>query len=435
MFRFPFAISILALSVLAASGQGFYNDYELEPHRYFEAELKDPMSLLIKRLEAGEITLDEPNGKPLVKRLLEELNIPEESQVLVFTKTSLQRRVVTPKNPRAIYFNEDVYLGWMPNGRIEITSMDPELGGIFYFQRPLDEPDRPLFHREDSCLGCHAGSATDFMPGLLAQSVFPNENGRNLRSIRSFERISHEVPFENRWGGWYVTGKFGAMRHMGNQIAKGSGRNATIDREAGVKVKTLDHLFDPKLHLREGSDLLALMLMDHQISMHHWLMEGHYRVRQGFHDLKLENPTWSDLKDLADDEWADLDASVDTLVRYLLFADEASLGEEPVRGSEAFENVFLANRQTDAQGRSLKDLRLKGHLFQHRCSYMIYSVSFNSLPTPLKREIYRRLHRVLQDGPIEGFEYFEPGEKQAIREILLATKPDLAECWTALAVH
>ena len=129
------------------------------------------MSELLKRVSKGKINLDEKPGIALVRRLLEELQISESSQILVFSRTSLQRGVVSPTNPRAIYFNDEVYLGWMPNGRIEIASSDPKKGFIFFFQRELSDQKAPLFSRDRVCIECHAGSATNFLPGPLARSV------------------------------------------------------------------------------------------------------------------------------------------------------------------------------------------------------------------------------------------------------------------------
>ena len=166
----------------------FYNDYDLEPHGYFTKEAKDPTTLLMKRVQRGEVVISEQTGKPLLGRFLKELQLHEDTQILVFSKTSLQRRAVSYSNPRAIYFNESVYLGWMPNGRIEIASFDPELGPIFYFQRRLADKSSPLLTRTRSCLGCHAGDATNFLPGSLGRSVYPDRSGRSLLSLDEYRR-------------------------------------------------------------------------------------------------------------------------------------------------------------------------------------------------------------------------------------------------------
>lgn len=411
-------------------GQSF-NDYDLPPHDYYNAPLTDPMSKLLKRLHAGELALEEPSGKPLVERLLVELDIPVSSQILVFTKTSLQRRAVHPGNPRAIYFNEEVYLGWMPNGRIEITSIDPNLGGVFYFQRPLDEPERPLFAREERCLGCHAGSATNFLPGLLGMSVFPDADGRNLRSVPSFDRVSHDAPFEDRWGGWFLTGHTGSVKHMANVLAKGSRRDPVLQPDGRENKASLQEFFDLDLHLRPDSDVLALLIHDHQIGMHYCFLEALYRVRQGLYDAKIDDDSRHALTRLRPNDVADIGACVDRLMRYLLFADEVSLGDESWQDGGDYRAAFLKDRRPDQKGRALKDLRLAGRLFEHRCSYMIYSQSFAALPRPLREEVYFRLHTILTTD-VEAFDHLSGSEKQAIHEILTETLPEARDYWANL---
>ena len=181
-------------------GQAF-NDYDQLPHNYWKAKLKDPMSLLLEKVNDGRVKLVESNDYHLLENLLNELHIDKESQVLVFSKTSLQRAAVSSKNPRAIYFNDEIYLGWMPKGRIEIASADPERGFVFYFQRPIEDNKSQLFVRDKVCLECHAGSATNFLPGPLGRSVFPNNNGRSLKSVDTYDLIGHHVPLSERWGG------------------------------------------------------------------------------------------------------------------------------------------------------------------------------------------------------------------------------------------
>jgi hypothetical protein len=419
MFR-AFFFTLIAIP---AFGQSF-NDYDLEPHDYFGAPLNDPMSALLKRLGDPNKALSEPNGKPLVKRLLKELDIPVESQVLVFTKTSLQRRVVNPASPRALYFNEDVYLGWMPNGRIEIASMDPKLGGVFYFQRPLDDQEQPIFYREESCLGCHAGSATNFLPGLLARSVFSDRKGRSLKSVNTFERIGHQVPFEKRWGGWLVSGKVGSAKHMGNALASVEGRKPKL-----LPAKQPSEFFDPDLHLRPDSDVLAMLLHDHQISMHHWMMEAHYRVRQGFFDAKVEDESRASLEAIESEDREDLERCLDRLMRYLLFADEAPMGEETWKDGGDYRKVFLTNRKQTSDGRSLKDLRMRERIFEYRCSYMIYSNAFAALPLSLREEVYHRLHHILTNGA-DDFGHLGQEEREGILSILTETLPEAAAFWS-----
>lgn len=419
----------------SASAQ-YWNDFHLEPHDYNRASLDDPFSRLLARVEEGEIQLDEKPGKPLVERLLKELGIPESSQIFVFTQTSLQRQVVGPSNPRAIYFNEDVYLGWMPGGRIEVSSVDPKLGPVFYFQRPLDEPEEPLFARTGRCLGCHAGSASNFLPGLMGRSVFPDENGRAIRAVRTFERIGHEVSFADRWGGWFVTGlQHGSLGHMGNAIAsKNLLGGMNLDREAGGRIEfDLSSFFPPESHLIEGSDVLALLVHDHQVSMQYFLNQAQYKMRQALFDNGLDPDSGREvlakLKPVSAEE---VEGGVRELLRYLLFADEEPLGGEEIVGGHAYREDFLATRRTTSDGLSLKDLDLKDRLLRHRCSWMIYSGAFEGLPRALKEEVYHQMWAIFTDDEApEGFDYLVAEEKQALVKILSETKSDLPSYWKA----
>ena len=420
-------VSLLLCSTLTGFSQ-FYNDYELEPHGYFSKDAKDPVTLLMKRIQRGEVLIKEPNGKPLVERLLRELGLNKDTQVLVFSRTSLQRREVSYSNPRALYFNESVYLGWMPNGRIEIASFDPELGPIFYFQRELDDASSPLLARTRSCLGCHAGDATNFLPGSLGRSVYPDKSGRSLRSIDDYRRSGHHIPLHDRYGGWFVSGNHGAMRHMGNAIASREGGKITIDREQFANLEKLDRFFSTEAYPAPGSDIAALLVFDHQVTMHHRLVEAAYRARQSLFDSKLD-PKETDVSKLSKGRSTDefLEGR-DKVVDYLLFRDETPIPK--VSCDPAFRRAFSANRIADRRKRSLKDLRLDGRIFENRCSYMIYSPTFDQFPPMLKGAIYARIHEILTSPkPVEGFDYLGKEEKRRILEILDETKEDLPPGW------
>ena len=420
-------VSLLLCSTLTGFSQ-FYNDYELEPHGYFSKDAKDPVTLLMKRVQRGEVLIKEPNGKPLVERLLRELGLNKDTQILVFSRTSLQRREVSYSNPRALYFNESVYLGWMPNGRIEIASFDPELGPIFYFQRELDDASSPLLARTRSCLGCHAGDATNFLPGSLGRSVYPDKSGRSLRSIDDYRRSGHHIPLHDRYGGWFVSGNHGAMRHMGNAIASREGGKITIDREQFANLEKLDRFFSTEAYPAPGSDIAALLVFDHQVTMHHRLVEAAYRARQSLFDSKLD-PKETDVSKLSKGRSTDefLEGR-DKVVDYLLFRDETPIPK--VSCDPAFRRAFSANRIADRRKRSLKDLRLDGRIFENRCSYMIYSPTFDQFPPMLKGAIYARIHEILTSPkPVEGFDYLGRDEKRRILEILDETKEDLPPGW------
>lgn len=421
-------IFLLALCASPAGMAQFYNDYELEPHGYFSKDAKDPATILMKRVQRGEVLVTEANGKPMVERLLMELDLNKATQVLVFSKTSLQRRAVSYNNPRALYFNESVYLGWMPNGRIEIASFDPELGPLFYFQRKLDDKTSPLFTRTRSCLGCHAGDATNFLPGSLGRSVYPDQTGRPMKSLDDYRRSGHHIPLRHRYGGWFVSGNHGTMRHMGNAVATREDGKIIIDREKFANLEKLDQFFRPQDYPAPGSDISALLVFDHQVTMHHRLVEAAYRARQALFDSKLD-PGETDVRKLAEGRSIEeFGEGRDKVIDYMLFREEIAIPK--VVCNPDFRRAFLSNRRPDKKKRSLKDLRLDGRIFENRCSYMIYSPTFEHLPPMLKGAIYRRLHEILTaKNPVEGFEHLEQDEKRRILEILHDTKSDLPAGW------
>lgn len=426
--RLPHCLFLMSCLSLPASAQ-YFNDYDSPPHHYYSAKLDDPMTRLLAEVEAGTKTLPKENGKVLVEYLLKELDMDPESQVVVFSKTSLQKREISPKNPRAIYFNEEIYLGWMPGGRVEISSVDPVVGPVFYFQRPLDEQNGKPFVRTHSCLGCHAGNATNFIPGSLSRSVYPDVTGRNLGSVMNKRLTGHAVPFAERWGGWYVTGKSAGMGHVGNRIAERGPQGARFKPAKNPEPETLGAYFPVEQFPAADSDVAALLVFDHQITMHQRLVEAAYRARQSLHDNGLGADELDPEKLTAKLSRKEFEEGVEMVVEYLLFRDEVPVAKG-VRGSGIFGKEFLRDAKRSKDGHSLRDLRLDGRMFERRCSYMIYSRSFEALPPILKQAVYRRLLHILtaEEAP-EGFEYLEAAEKKEILHILRETKTDLPGTW------
>ena len=117
---------------MPAEGARRVRDFEKPPHNYWERPLKDRFTQIKAALESGKLPLDHSSEKVFVTSLLKALNISPATQTLVYSTTSLQLRRISPRNPRALYFNEDIYVGWVPGGQIEIASIDPDLGGIYY---------------------------------------------------------------------------------------------------------------------------------------------------------------------------------------------------------------------------------------------------------------------------------------------------------------
>jgi len=412
----PLVPAFILLIAAPLRGQT-WNDFETPPHSYWKQPANDPATLLQQRMERKEVTLAAgADPKVFLRAYLEALKVPVSSQVLVFSKSSLQRTFVSGRNPRAMYFNEDTYVGWMPGGLIEVTGIDPVLGGVFYIFRVPDKPAAvPVLERRESCMGCHAGGPTSFLPGLMVRALNTKEDGGTLGEA-SPHNGGHHTPFEKRWAGWYLTGQPDGMKHMANVFAARSG--------TGVAAGPLESVVPPGTHLAPGSDVLTMMLHDHQVMAVNVLMEANYRVRTALHAAGGDKPVAE--RDIPPDDMEMAHTQVQKVLRFLLFATEVPL-PAPVTGDPAFHNDFSTTRRPDKAGRSLKDFSLQTHLMKHRCSYMIDSAAFRGLPAAFQRLLFTELRAALNAGGKDSPGAHLPAEeRKAIHEILIDTNPGYA---------
>jgi hypothetical protein len=398
----------------AAKAQPTYQDIDQPPHNYWQRPLQDRFTKLKPAFESGQLALERTSEKAFLVSLLRLLGLPASSQSLVFSTTSLQLSLITPRNPRALYFNEDLYLGYIPGGKIEIVSIDPELGGIFYiFDIPRD-PARPLaIERATRCMNCHAAEDTGHVPGVVLKSVVPGPRGGSLDAYR-IGQTGHHIPYEERFGGWYVTGRHAISNHWGNLIGQmAEGKMTRLPVPPGTQ-------FDFARYPVATSDILPQLVLEHQAGFVNRAVEAAYRARTHLH---------ADAGKLTAAHAAELDHQANLLTRYLLFADEAPLPPGGVEGDASFKADFLRNRRP-VDGLSLKDFDLRTRLFRHRCSYMIYSPVFTGLPREFKLRVYRRMGYALDErAKDKEYAYLPAAEKQAIRNILKGTLKDLPAGW------
>jgi hypothetical protein len=409
--------------------------YEHEPINYLSAPVSDPVAQLQKRVDAGTAKLEFDKANGYLASLLKELKVPVSSQGLVFSKTSFQRDRISPSNPRALYFNDDTYVGYVPGGDvIELASTDPNLGTVFY---TLDQRKRdcaaPTFVRQTyNCLQCHASGQTRDVPGLMIRSIYPDSSGQPLLSAGTFV-TTQQSPLSERWGGWYVTGQHGRQRHMGNVTVIAAAVDASpaklLDTEAGANLADLSGKFDTSAYLTGGSDVAALMVFAHQAQMHNLLTRANYQTRLALRDEAAMNQSLGRPADQhSETTLARIKDAGDPLVRYMLFCDEAALGK--LEGCDQFQNQFEAAGPRDAKGRSLRELDLKRRVFKYPCSYLIYSAQFDALPDAVKDYVYRRLWEVLSGADTSGdFSHLNATTRRAIVEILRDTKKGLPDCW------
>jgi hypothetical protein len=385
----------------------------------------DRVARLQREIEGGRVKLDFSEDGGYLQSVLKELQIPVSSQGLVFSKTSFQLHRISPRNPRAIYFNDDVYVGWVRGGDVlELAAVDPKLGGVFYMiEQRKDAP--PRFVRNDDCLQCHAAHSTKGVPGFVVRSVFPDARGYGIAPLGS--RVTdHASPFNERWGGWYVTGTHGAARHLGNTLFDETTKLDRLELDAGANVASLDKKVDLTGYASPHSDIVALMVLEHQTQMHNLITKLSYETRLALHYQAAINQALGEPNDkLSESTQRRIRGAADELLKYMLMVGEARL-EAPVSGTTDFAKEFAAAGPQDKRGRSLRELDLKRRLFRYPCSFLIYSEAFDALPPPALDYLYRRLWLVLtgQAGEKE-FAGLTAEDRRAVLEILRETKPNL----------
>jgi len=401
-------VAATALVARAQFGDSFVASRDVPAIAYSTAPVSNRVAALNERLRDGRVQLkfDERNG--YLRAVLDALNIPAESQIATFAKNSFQAELIAPKNPRAVYFADDVAVGWVRGADLlEVAAHDPRQGGIFYTIEQK-QTAAPELKRNDNCLACHLSWDTLGVPGFFLMSTLTVPD--DVHSYASGFKSDHRRNFDQRWGGWYVSGNIGSLIHMGNVPVSTTTTPARAEARA---LKSLDEKIDTAGFPVHSSDVVALMVLDHQAHMMNLITRTGWEARLA---------ASGDPKQLARVE----DAAVD-LVDYMLFVYEAPLTAR-VRGTSGFAEKFAARGPADGQGRSLRQLDLEHRLLKYPCSYMIYSDAFDGMPALAKNAVYRRLSRILS-GQEKGEPYAQlaAADRRAILDILRATKKDLPE--------
>jgi hypothetical protein len=387
--------STVAVTVAQQRRSGAFDQSINHPAiKYLTADTDTVVDRLNQKLRDGsaKLVFDEKTG--YLKSVLDLLQVPVESQVMVYTQTSLQAQHVTMNNPRAIYFNDTVSVGYIRGaGLIEVMAQDPQMGSIFYVihQAPAAQA---TFGRDQQCLRCHLSWDTLGVPGLSVLTTFPRKSEMDYANGGA---VDHYKPIEERWGGWYVTGRKVPVRHMGNYpliVPTGVGTSPPVRT-------SLDGLFDLGGYLTPYSDIVALMVLDHQAHFSNLVTRAAWEAKLG--------------------ETLRIAEAADALADYMLFVDEATLAS-PIEGSSGYAEKFVAQGPKDAKGRSLYELDLKTRLQKYPLSYMIHSPAFRALAAAPKNLAMGKINRVLS-GEIkdEKYAHLTPEMRASIREILRAT--------------
>jgi hypothetical protein len=386
----------------------------LAPVLYGQATPHDAIASAQQRLEGGDVTLEYKARLGYLPSLLKLFDINPDSQALVFSKTSFQQALISPRNPRAIFFNDEVSIGTVPGGEVfELSALDP-VRGVTFYTLDTHRVDRPRFEqRSGVCDQCH-GPVSVMVPGLMVTSVIPDRDGMPFFTGAFFNITDHRTPIPHRWGGWYVTGK--SEPHLGNAIAPDPNNPTELDAKESQNLTSLSGKFDTSKYIVPTSDIVALMTLEHQTRAINLITSISAQARSLQERGKLDKVAS-----------ARLDSAVEEIVTCLLFADEAKLNE-PVKGVSTFTETFPQRGPRDKQGRSLRDFDLRTRMFRYPLSYMIYSPIFDSMePTVLDR-VYRRLYDVLT-GKDESAKYarLSAADRSTILAILRDSKPGLPD--------
>jgi hypothetical protein len=378
---------------------------------------KDPVAFLEEQIQRREVKLDyEKGGLGFLPSLLTHLGVNVDSQLLVFSKTSFHADLIGPAAPRAVYFNDNVFIGFTRHGDLELAALDPAQGIAFYTLEATPAREPRFLHRDAECSACHGlrGSSS-----LITQSVFPDSDGNALFLPGITPPApDHTTPFEQRWGGWYVTGTHGSQRHMGNAVVPDPYRSPDLEQEGTQNLTSLKTKVNLSSYLAQTSDLVALMTFEHQLRMSNLIARISRQAREVERSSDVEGAATDTLK-----------AGIEQMLQYMLFVEEAPL-HEPIRGVSSFTATFPSRGPRDSQGRSLRDFDLQTRIFRYPLSYMIYSEAFDAIPDSAKAQIYKRLYDILTNRDTsKEFARSSTADRKAIFEILRATKLNLPEYW------
>jgi hypothetical protein len=423
--RHAFLLGGLMLALAACAFGDLEGMFVADPDHpaieYSSRPLKDAVSELNRKIQMGKVRLNFDEAQGYLRSVLEALSIPIESQIVVFSKTSVQMSRINPHNPRTLYYNDSVAVGWVHGGPIvELAAEDPKQGVIFFTldQKPTEKPQ---FRRQDACLTCHVSYSSLGVPGMIVRGVFPGADGTPIRKFGEFI-IDGRSPVEQRWGGWYVTGRTGSIRHMGNAVVTDTARPESMVADQILNLKSLEEKFDTGGYLSPYSDVVALMVFEHQTHMVNLFTRVGWEVRFALYQerrsktLRSHSVTEGLLRDSARE-----------LVDYMLFVDEAPLADK-IQGASGFAERFSVEGPRDSEGRSLRQFDLQRRLMRYPCSYMIYSEAFDGMPDQAREAAYKRMWQILS-GEDKSHKYskLSLADRQAIVEILHETKKGLPD--------
>lgn len=403
----PLTLTLYGLNTLFATGQFPEVDFRNPIHQYDTAVPIDPFSKFLDIIIKEEANLNYKSEKDYLLSLLNLFSISPHSQLLVFSTTSLQLNRISPSNPRAIYFSEDVYLGYVPGGQIEIIGIDPYLGAIPYIFNLPDKnaPTHPKIYRSKRCMNCHASNDIGGIPGLLISSVIPAPGGGTIDVFRK-RNFGHSVSYNERFGGWHITGPHPFTNSWANSIG-------SMQEE---QIKKIDNppgaFFGWEKYLTNSSEIIPHLILEHQVGFTNLCISISYKFRE------ISNPN----KNLSNQKIKDfIESEAQSLLSYILFKDEPPFPQNQIDKNSKYINDFQKGNNSLKIVHSLRKLNLETRLFENRCSYMLFSNSFKGLPVQIKDHLIPKLHFILTSNSEEvpeEFSYLGVAEKERIHKTL-----------------
>ena len=428
LLRILLVVGLIGPLTPSASAQQV-EPFEEPPINYSATPTNDRATAISAKFQSRAMEIRSMPAKKRLQWLLAELGVPVESQIFVFSKTSLQRELINPETPRVLYFSDEAYVGWSPTGAFEVAVFDAKLGATFYVFEPHATKEEPLLARSGDCLLCH--SRHEHTPSLRTRSVFPDANGEPLSGSGS-SNIAPSTPLAERWGGWYVTGTKAPFEHRGNLTGKKIDDFEGPSAQPTRNLLSLEGVVDTRRYLLKTSDVVPLLMHDHQVHVHNVLSTANQDARIALHRW----PAMREILGLPKDAPPQgscvvvFDSQAEKVIDALLCRDEAAWPAGGIQGDGVFAPAYAKTRKSDPKGRSLRDLDLQTRLFRYRCSPLIYSESFATLPKELHDIILLRLSAGLRAfPPSPSFGHLPDDERAAIHEILSATLPNLPAGW------
>ncbi len=247
---------------------------------YAKAPVSDPIAQLNGRLQSGEVTLEKNGPSGYLTSVLSALGVPIESQVLVFSKTSFQASRINPTNPRAIFFNDTVSVGWVRGGPVlEFVAQDARAGFHLLHLRAVAIPafrissattpaSRATSRRpRRTCRGC--SSAVCF-PAWRASRC----TGRPTRPIigapSSCAGADGSSPVPTTWPGTWAMPSRPTRRTWRRMV-----------KPETLHVTSLNGRFDMTGYLSPHSDIVALIVLEHQAQMLNLITRLGWEARVG----------------------------------------------------------------------------------------------------------------------------------------------------------